>query len=100
MERAFRPETPYAPSMNEPDTCYVVSHDYRGSLYIACNPDSPLASDTSNWFITRDPSQAENIGAHHEAREIADELNGKAIEPVYNLTDPEKRRWVVVNRFA
>jgi hypothetical protein len=84
--------------MPESDRHYVVSQDDQGHRYLACGPSSPEASDTSNWFITRDKGKAQDVGNPLEAREIAEELNGKAIEPVYNLIDPLKRRWVVVNR--
>lgn len=78
---------------------YVVSHDDQGPLYIACTPARTMASGTSTWFITRDRNEAADVGSQLEAREIAEELNGKAIEAVYDLADPEKRRWVIVNRF-
>jgi hypothetical protein len=81
--------------MPESDRHYVVSKDDEGHLYLASDPDSAGASA---WFITRDKAKARDVGNHLEAREIAEELNGKAIEPVYNLTDPLKRRWVVVSR--
>jgi hypothetical protein len=84
--------------MPESDRHYVVSQDGEGHLYLACDPKSPDVSDTSNWFITREKGKAKDVGNPLEAREIAEELNGKAIEPVYNLTDPLKRRWVVVSR--
>lgn len=77
---------------------YVVSRDDEGHLYLAWDPNGADVSDTSNWFITRDKSKAKDVGNPLEAREIAEELNGKAIEPVYNLTDPLERRWVVVDQ--
>jgi hypothetical protein len=80
--------------MPESDRHYVVSHDDQGQLYLARDASSKVSA----WFITRDKGQANDVGNHLEAREIAEELNGKAIEPVYNLTEPLKRRWVVVNR--
>jgi hypothetical protein len=81
--------------MPESDRHYVVSQDDQGHVYLASDPNGP---EVSAWFITRDKGKAKDVGNHLEAREIAEELNGKAIEPVYNLTDPLKRRWVVVNR--
>lgn len=83
--------------MPESDRHYVVSQDLEGQLYLACDPDSV---EVAAWFITRDKSKAKDVGNHLEAREIAEELNGKAVEPVYNLIDPHKRRWVVVNQLA
>lgn len=81
--------------MPEADRHYVVSQDDQGHVYLASAPNTP---EVSAWFITRDKREARDVGNFLEAREIAEELNGKAIETVYNLTDPLKRRWVVVNR--
>lgn len=77
---------------------YIVSHDAQGPLYLGSGPGSARSSGTSSWFITRDKSEARGVGNQLEAREIADELNGNAIEAVYNLADPEKRRWVIVDQ--
>lgn len=84
--------------VKEREQHYVVSHDDQGPLYVGCAPNSAKPSGMSNWFITRDKNEAKSVGSQLEAREIADELNGKAIELVYNLADPEKRRWVVADR--
>lgn len=82
--------------MAESDSHYVVSRDFQGPLYIGRDPHSPEASPDSPWFITRDKGKVHDIGNRDDAKQIANELNRKAIKEIFGLTDPDKRLWQVV----
>ena len=65
--------------------------------YIGCHADAPKVPPNSNWFITDKAAEAYDVGDWMEALEVCNELNGKPVEAVYNLVDPEGRTWKIVN---
>jgi hypothetical protein len=78
------------------DQKYYVVSAHPNRRYVGCNRSDPKAPSGSNWFITDQATEAYDVGNRMEALEVCNELNGKHIEAVYDLVDPEHRHWTIV----